>query len=111
MYINMYWYRYTHLYITIYIYTYIHIYVYIYIFINICVYMYIGTSSLQDDDMPEDLQSNSTYSFINRAKSWMVCLYKYVFMCAHHTFIYVYMICLSISCIRVYMCVSIYMYA
>ena len=31
-----------------------------------------GTSTLNDDDVPEDLQSNSNYSWINRAKSWMV---------------------------------------
>ena len=31
-----------------------------------------GTSTLNDDDIPEDLQSNSNYSWINRAKSWMV---------------------------------------
>ena len=28
-----------------------------------------GTSTLNDDDVPEDLQSNSNYSWINRAKS------------------------------------------
>ena len=32
-----------------------------------------GTSTLQDDDeIPEDLQLNSSYQWINRAKSWMV---------------------------------------
>ena len=55
-----------------------------------------GTSTLNDDDVPEDLQSNSNYSWINRAKSWMVrkkfCMEFYLFFLLifflHHSIIY-----------------------
>jgi hypothetical protein len=60
------------LYIRLYMYIHINIYAHICKCQQMYFFFYVGTSSLQDDDMPEDLQSNSTYSFINRAKSWMV---------------------------------------